>query len=622
MSSTTTSWAVAAAPDWIAPGVTASAVADGTGVPHVRQGGSYQLYADVSDTGAPASGVASVTADASALTAGATAAALTAGTHTVSGVGYGYGSAALTVASTVRAWRVPTSITTTDAAGNTASVGGPTAFVDRDLAADRLARIDGALAGDYIDAVIDAGDVNGDGRRDLLVSSALTSPSAMTGAGSATVIFGTATPGDVDLAGLGAAAGFRIHGPAAGANLGWSAAAVGDVNDDGLADVALAAPYAPYLARGQVGATYVIFGKTSTSTVDTAALGSAGYVIGGASGDRLGSSIANAGDVNADGRSDLVIGCRSAGGGQGRALVVFSHATTTAIDAAALGTDGYVIDGVASTAGLEASLGSAVADAGDVNADGVPDQLIAAPGSELSGRTDAGSVFVVFGQRPGLSAISLAALGAGGYRIDGAVADDQLGGEKFYQNGIAGVGDLNGDAVPDHLIGAPYADPSGRANAGRAYVVHGKATATTIDTATMNAAATAAGFRIDGSTVGGKLGTTVGRGLSTSTGAGTDIDRDGRADVIVVAPNGNPGGRAAAGVVYVIRGALAPAAVDLATPGSQAYLVAGAAAGDKARLVVVIGDRNGDTHPDLAITAGDASPSGRVRAGTGYLIAG
>ncbi len=138
----------------------------------------------------------------------------------------------------------------------------------------------------------------------------------------------------------------------------------------------------------------------------------------------------------------------------------------------------------------------------------------------------------------------------------------------------------------------------------------------------MNAAATSAGFRIDGAAAGGKLGTTVGRGQLTSTGAGTDIDRDGRPDILVVAPNGDPGGRAAAGVVYVVRGALVPAAVDLASPGTQAYLVAGAVAGEKSRLVHVIGDRNGDTYPDLAITAGDAAPSGRSRAGSGYLIAG
>jgi len=45
-------------------------------------------------------------------------------------------------------------------------------------------------------------------------------------------------------------------------------------------------------------------------------------------------------------------------------------------------------------------------------------------------------------------------------------------------------------------------------------------------------------------------------------------------------------------------------------------------AGDKSRVVAVIGHRNGDTHPDLVVTGGDAAPSGRVRAGYAYVIAG
>jgi hypothetical protein len=564
------------------------------------------VYAGVSDTGAPAAGVAGVTANASALTAGATAAPLAAGASTVAGVSYGYGSAALTVGATVRAWTVPVPLTATDAAGNAATVGGPTAYVDRDLAVDRLARIDGAAAADYMDSVVDAGDVDGDGLPDLLVGASGASPSGRSGAGSAYVVFGTGTPADLDLAGLGTR-GFRIDGPAAGASLGWS----------------VTAPYAPFAGRTLVGATYVVFGKSSTTAVDTAALGTAGYTIGGAStptAERLGTSIADAGDVDGDHVHDLLIGCRDAAG-YGRALVVFSHGTATDVDAAALGTDGYVVDGVASTAGIATYFGSAVANAGDVNADGVPDQVIAAPGSDLSGRTDAGSVFVVLGQRGSTTTISTAGAFAG-YRVDGAVAGDELGGDKYEPRGVGGAGDLNGDGVPDQVLGAPYADPSGRSNAGTAYVIYGRTTATTVDTASLSGAATSAGYRIDGAAAGNKLGDAVGRDMATGTGMGTDVDRDGRPDVLLGAPSGDPGGRAAAGIVYVVRGVATPATVDLLTPGTQAFLVHGSAAGEKARSVAVLTDRDGDNRPDLAVTAGDASPGGRARAGSAYLVAG
>ena len=87
----------------------------------IRQGGTYRVYATVTDTGDPATGVASVTANVSALTTGSTAVALTAGSFTVGGVVYGYQSAQLTATNPQAAGTKTWTVTATDGAGNAAT---------------------------------------------------------------------------------------------------------------------------------------------------------------------------------------------------------------------------------------------------------------------------------------------------------------------------------------------------------------------------------------------------------------------------------------------------------------------------------------------------------------------
>ena len=71
----------------------------------------------------------------------------------------------------------------------------------------------------------------------------------------------------------------------------------GDVNGDGSADVMLGAPFA-----GPNGAVFVVYGKADTLMVDVGSLAGKGFRIDGAPGDRAGSAVAPAGDVNGDGR--------------------------------------------------------------------------------------------------------------------------------------------------------------------------------------------------------------------------------------------------------------------------------------------------------------------------------
>ena len=105
----------------------------------------------------------------------------------------------------------------------------------------------------------------------------------------------------------------------------------------------------------------------------------------------------------------------------------------------------------------------------DFNGDGIGDIILGAYGADPSGRTNAGSVYVVFGTaspraanyrlNSGGSLIN----GTQGFRIDGNPANDNTG----YS---LATGEFNGDGVKDLLIGAPGFDSG---SAGRAYVVFG-----------------------------------------------------------------------------------------------------------------------------------------------------
>jgi hypothetical protein len=110
----------AAAADYRAPSVSTTVIAKTSGYDagYVKQGGTYYVYANVSDTGNPASGISTVTADVSAVTTGSTAVTITSGAYSAQGTSYNYRSASLTASNPLAAGSKSYSITSTDAAGN------------------------------------------------------------------------------------------------------------------------------------------------------------------------------------------------------------------------------------------------------------------------------------------------------------------------------------------------------------------------------------------------------------------------------------------------------------------------------------------------------------------------
>jgi hypothetical protein len=418
-------------------------------------------------------------------------------------------------------------------------------------------RIDGAAPGDFAGwSVAGAGDVNGDGLADVLVGAPQADNNARAGSGSTYVVFGRNAPTNVDLAALGQA-GFRIDGAAAGDDVGTSVAGAGDLNGDGRADVLVGARFAGNNMRDFSGSTYVVFGRAAPGTVDLAALGQqAGFRIDGAAvSDLAGWSVAGAGDVNGDRRGDVLVGVRFAGNnaraGSGSAYVVFGRNAPTNVDLAALGQAGFRIDGAA--AGDLA--GGSVAGAGDLNGDGRADVLVGARGADNNDRTGSGSAYVVFGKDAPTN-VDLAALGQAGFRIDGAAAGDRAA------YSVAGAGDLNGDGRADVLIGAHYADNNAREDSGSVYVVFGRDGPTNIDLAALRQG----GFRIDGAAAGDGAGWSV-------AGAG-DLNGDGRADVLVGAPDADDNARDGSGSTYVVGGKASPRTVHLDTTAPTLALAA------------------------------------------------
>ena len=160
--------------------------------------------------------------------------------------------------------------------------------------------------GDY--QIDSAGDVNGDGFDDLIISDRRANTTDLPGSGISYVVFGGSDlhSTHVNLAdiaqGIG---GFVIHGAGERDNSGWRVMKAGDLNGDGLADLLVATNQ---LDRTH-GNAYVIYGKTDTDTVDLAEVeqnGLGGFVINpGIAGLEI-TEVSGAGDVNGDGFDDIL----------------------------------------------------------------------------------------------------------------------------------------------------------------------------------------------------------------------------------------------------------------------------------------------------------------------------
>ncbi len=358
--------------------------------------------------------------------------------------------------------------------------------------------IHGAKPDDGASQAASAGDVNGDGRDDIIIGAPEADNNGRLTSGSAYVVFGKADILPVHLAQFDANAqgplGFRIDGPSSLAIAGEMVDGIGDMNKDGLDDVIVAAPFA--------GASYVVFGKQDFLPVDLRLFqmglhGDSGFLIRTPKPNlNFLYSVAGVGDVNYDKTPDVVVGVfkndRKLRGG----YVVFGKKSGSPVDVLRLGSKGFRISGYGA---------NPIVGIGDVNRDGLDDLAY----------YYGGLTFVVFGKRSS-STVWLPRIGNKGFAI--------RSGDTSAGRSLSGIGDLNDDNRPDLLVSVDEADFHGRDGAGSVYVIYGKASTSPVRLWDLGRQ----GYRIDGAHANYSVGARV-----SST---PDISGDGTWEILIGAP--------------------------------------------------------------------------------------
>lgn len=308
------------------------------------------------------------------------------------------------------------------------------------LGAAPFATFEGENAGDQFGYQVSAaGDVNGDGIADFLISAPQADAGGgITDTGGVSIYLGRdGQPPILDK---------LITGEAAGDQFGWSASGAGDVNDDGFDDIIVGA----WGHNQDTGKVYVYHGSAGGINPGAAFTAQGEQLL-----DGFGVAVAGAGDINGDGYDDVIAGAwQNDEGGLDVGKVYVYHGGSGGLSAAPaftdVGTD------------VSSNFGGAVASAGDANGDGYDDVIVGA-NRNTEGGTYPGKAYLYLGSPAGLVKPAVAVLA-------GERAGDDFGAS------VSAAGDVNGDGFADLLAGAHRYDlDAGNPNseAGRAYLYAG-----------------------------------------------------------------------------------------------------------------------------------------------------
>ncbi|CAN5523543.1 hypothetical protein BH10BAC5_BH10BAC5_23310 [soil metagenome] len=314
-----------------------------------------------------------------------------------------------------------------------------------------------------------AGDVNGDGYDDIIVGAKL----GASNFGRAYIYFGGSIMNNTE--------DVILTGESAFSSFGYSVSSAGDVNGDGFSDVIVGA----INQNGNFGKAYLYYGSSSMDNIYDLAFNEDSF-------SYFGNSVHSAGDVNADGYSDIVIGAFWYSSNLGRVYIYYGGSVPDNVP-------DVVLTGDSPSSGF----GVSVASAGDLNNDGIDDLII---GNVLS------KAFVYKNSLTGTDIADLNFIG-------------EAGGNQF---GVwcSNAGDVNGDGFDDLIVGSPFYN-----NIGKAYLYYGGITMDVIPDVVFN-----------GESAGNIFGNSV---------TGGDLNADGYSDIIVSAPGYNSN----TGKVYIYYGA-------------------------------------------------------------------
>ncbi|MGG7660907.1 FG-GAP-like repeat-containing protein [Dyadobacter sp. BHUBP1] len=396
--------------------------------------------------------------------------------------------------------------------------------------------------------VSSAGDVNGDGYSDVLISAYLYD-------GFYNGQFSRVDAGVVYLH-LGSSTGINTQPSStftgeSNDHMGSSIACAGDVNGDGYSDILLGAEYYDY-GQFNEGAVFVYHGSKDgiPSWASPVSRLESNQIDGW-----FGTAVASAGDVNGDGYSDILVGCYTFDNGQTDEGHVFVYHG----GAEGIGTNGSV---TLSGSVTDALIGYSVASAGDVNSDGFDDVIVGAPEFDFNGTTG-GAALVYYGSMDGI-------------QLGNQIMLSKNQPDSYFGTSVAGAGDINGDGYGDILVGADNYT-NGQTSEGAAFIYFGSNTG--INPASVK--------QLEGNIPQRDFGCAV-------SGAG-DLNRDGYADIII-GDDAYSAGEGGEGAIHIYYGSTSGPVNDAIIESNVLYAHMG-------NSVSCAGDVNGDGYSDIVVGA-------------------